>query len=218
MFSQQGQVAQVSEKPFRDKWGKDIILYSFQLQGDNRWYRTGTMRPPCNQGDSINFVFEQQGNNAKVDVNSLTGGGVVDMSQPAQAAPMQAPPAPPAPAPGGAPIPAPAPAPAATGGGTRDSYWKDKEEYDKKVTQPRIAYAAAQKSAVAVVVAALAHDVLGFGNAKKADKMEMLLGYVDEVTAKFAVDLDNAHNILAEIKSKPVESTTADEDAMYGDG
>jgi hypothetical protein len=104
------------------------------------------------------------------------------------------------------------------GGNTRDDYWRNKEVYDKEVTQPRISYAAAQKSAVAVVTAALANDVIGFGSAKKADKMEMLLGYVDEVTNHFALKLDAGNEILADLKSgggTSVAAQVVDEDAMY---
>jgi hypothetical protein len=200
MFSAQGVVQQVSEKPFTDKWGKNITLFSFQLQGNQQWFRTGTNRPPCQQGENISFVYEQQGNNAKVDPQSIQGGSAGAPPQVPQqygSAPQAAPQAQPAPV-----------APAAT----RDTYWKDKEDYDKKVTQPRIAYAAAQKSAVSIVTAALANDILGFGSAKKGDKLDMLIEYVEEVTGRLALKLDDAHNVLANLKKAPV---LVNEDDMY---
>lgn len=202
MFAGQGQVAQVSEKAFTDKWGKNIMLYSFQINGDNSWYRTGTNRPNCNQGDTISFTFEQQGNNKKVDPNSIqVGAGSV---QPMQQQPQVQ--------------QAPQPAPVRQQSGGRDDYWANKEKYDKEVTQPRIAYAAAQKSAVAIVTAALANDVIGFGNAKKADKMEMLLEYVEDITCRLALRLDSAHEIVAELKANPVAPPQVmDEDAMYAE-
>ena len=200
-----GQIAEVSAKPFTDKWGKNITLYSFKLQGQNQWFRTGTNAPPCNQGDNVQFVFEQQGQNAKVDVQSIQPAqGGAPVSQPQGWAQPQA-----------APV-AQAPAPAAS----RDTYWKDKEAYDKEVTQPRIAYAAAQKSAVALIDIALKADVLGFGNAKKADKLEMLLGYCDEITGRLALNLDSAHLILAELKeardAEPAVMDAQEEENMYG--
>jgi hypothetical protein len=143
----------------------------------------------------IQFSFEQQGQNKKVDPNTIqVTGNAPQQQQPAQQRAVSA------------------------GGNTRDDYWRNKEVYDKEVTQPRISYAAAQKSAVAVVTAALANDVIGFGSAKKADKMEMLLGYVDEVTNHFALKLDAGNEILADLKSgggTSVAAQVVDEDAMY---
>lgn len=203
MFAGQGQVAQVSAKPFTDKWGKNITLYSFQLNGDNSWYRTGTNPPPCEQGQMITFTFEQQGNNKKVDINSIQAGQGAPVAQAPQAV-----------------QPAVAPSRRASGGAnSRDDYWANKETYDKEVTQPRISYAAAQKSAVAIVTTALANDVIGFGNAKKADKMEMLLEYVDEITGRLALRLNSGHEILSDLKNNTVvPEQVIDEDAMYAEG
>jgi hypothetical protein len=195
MYSGTGTVTTVSAKPFTDKWGKNITLYSFQIGGDQAWYRTGTNEPPCKEGDIINFVFEQQGNNKKVDPSSINVTGQGNVPTP-QAQPARA---------------------ASSGGNSRDDYWKQKEAYDKEVTQPRISYAAAQKNAVQIVKTALECDALGFGSAKKADKMEMLLNYVDEVTNHFAVRLDSGHEIMADLRAADgaVEPNLVDEDEMY---
>lgn len=64
---------------------------------------------------------------------------------------------------------------------SRDGYWKERDRYDKEVRQPMIAYQSARKDAVQIVTAALAADILALGQ-KKADKLDLLLGYVDEVT------------------------------------
>lgn len=193
----QGQVTMVSGKPFTDKWGKNITLWSFQIGGDNSYYRTGTNQPQISEGQNITFDFEQQGNNKKVNPQSIQ---VVQGEGNVQGSGQQS-----------------AQAPQANRGGTRDDYWKNKEAYDKEVTQPRIAYAAAQKSAVAIVTTALANDALGFGSAKKADKMELLIGYVEEVTNRLALKLDSAHEIMAELKAADgqIEPNFVDEDAMY---
>lgn len=213
MYSQQGIVSQVSSKAFTDKWGKALTLWSFQLQGDNRWYRTGTEVPQFAQGQQISFVFEQAGNNSKVQPNSVqvVGG--------APAAPAAAPPPPPPAAPQRANTGAPRKAAA----GAKDDYWANKEAYDKEITQPRIAYSAAQKVAVEIVGLALQHDMLSLGT-KKADKLELVLNYVDEITGRLALKNQHAHEILAEL----AQSQTADalsvlpnapdnEDDMYGD-
>jgi hypothetical protein len=190
----QGTVTNVSAKPFTDKWGKSITLYSFQIGGDNAYYRTGTNEPQCKQGDIISFDFEQAGQNKKVNPHSIQVTGQGNVQSTGQGSPQ-----------------------AARGGNSRDDYWANKEKYDKEVTQPRISYAAAQKGAIALVTAALANDVLGFGNAKKADKMEMLLGYVSEVTDRLAVKLDAGHEIVESLREAngSIEPTFVDEDAMY---
>jgi hypothetical protein len=226
LYTQQGQVSDISTKPFTDKWNKQITLYSFQLAGDNRWYRTGKVAPACNVGDSISFVFDQVGNNCNVQAQSIVGGSAaaVPVPAPAAAAPAQSAP------------PAPAPAAPAAGGknfqarrpsapSAKDDYWANKEAYDKEVTQPRIAFAAAQKSAIEIVGLALQHDLLSLGTAKKADKLDLILAYVDELTGKLALRMQSAGQILEELAQKGTADLHAasagaaadTEDNMYGD-
>lgn len=119
--------------------------------------------------------------------------------------------------------PAPRPAPKQggggyrKGGGQRDQYWEDKAKRDIEVVEPRITWASATSDAVKIVTAALQHDLLAFGNANKSAKLGMLLDYVDQVTAKLAVDRFDAANKLNQAiklqgKAKAAASTTdADE-------
>jgi len=172
---EQGVVRTISTKEwYDDKKGQNINLYSFQLEGNNRWFRTGTNRPSCNQGDSISFMCNEKGN---VDVRSIQKGDqTAALLQGTQARDLQ-----------------PQRQPVSSGGGqSRDGYWAAKEENDKKKDAryqeqdiPRMSFSASQDRAVNLVAAALEHDCLSFGNMKKGEKLDYLLGCVDEVTDRF---------------------------------
>jgi hypothetical protein len=187
----------VIEKVFAKDWdGRDgkVTLYSFQLTGDNKFYRTGT-EDKARKGDYIEFEFDPKGN---VDLDSVK---VVED---------EAPPA----------APAAAAKPSFAGRSSyskpktsenweaRAEYWDDKEKRDaakderyQTVVEPRITWSSAQSDAVRLVGLALQHDLLSFGNANKAAKLGLLLGYVDQVTARFAASRWNGHANLAEAVS-----------------
>lgn len=146
-----------------------VVLHSFLLDGDSAFYRTGEDKL-CNEGDFITFDVDHK-NNCK-DVRKAQG-------EP--------------------PASAPAPAPRSNGGfkprgggGARNEYWEDKAKRDIEVVEPRITWASATSDAVKLVTAALEHDLLSFGNANKGAKLGLLLEYVDQVTARFAVERFNA--------------------------
>jgi len=176
----QGTVDRVYDKAWQDK-----TLYSFKLVGDSQYYRVGTRQPNFSNGDNVTFQVEWKGNNANVDFKSIKVGGS-----------------------------APAPSQSSSGGGggksagSRDDYWAKKEAYDKEVTQPRITYASAQHDATAIVCAALAHDAIGFGNAKKSDRLEIIVGYVKETTALLVTDMMNAPDLIeAAVKNNSLPNT-----------
>ena len=73
----------------------------------------------------------------------------------------------------------------ATGGAGKDNYWAAKEERYQAVDVPRMSFSAAQDRAVRLVSAALAADALSFGTVAKGKRLDMLLGYVDQVTDRF---------------------------------
>lgn len=61
-------------KVFDRKW-QDKVLYSFKLDGDDQYYRTGENKPACNEGDSISFSYGQTAGGANnVQRGSLTVG------------------------------------------------------------------------------------------------------------------------------------------------
>lgn len=85
-----------------------------------------------------------------------------------------------------------APAPAKSSGGGKDGYWEEKQKHDREVVEPRITFASSQRDAIELVTAALANDCLSFGNTAKGAKLDLLLKYVDEVTAVFYQQRMNA--------------------------
>lgn len=179
-------------------WKPGVTLYSFQLQGSNRWFRTGTTEPKFREGDFISFTNDAKGN---VDLTSVSVGG----------APAQQNFTPPAPVQQQA---APAPRRAApqmnqATGQNRDGYWAEKEQRDlekervyRETDVPSMRFSAAQDRAVQLVSAALAHGVLSFGNAKAANKLDMLLGFVDQVTDRFVLQNEDAPASLAALKER----------------
>lgn len=164
----QGQVRNSSAKPFKGAQGQ-ITLYSFRLEGDNRWFGCGTDQPNCADGDTISFSYEDKNGKQKVNVNSIkkvegakaeastqvaTGANQGYASRQAMFA-------------------------------AKDAYWDSKAKRDIEVVEPRINFSASQRDAVALVTAALAHDCLSFGTTAKGKKLDMLLEFVDQVTDRF---------------------------------
>ena len=194
-MSIKGQVVEVFERDWAGRTGP-IKLYSFKINGDNRFFRTGE-ESLVKQGDVVEFDADGKGN-----VSNLF---VVD-NQPVQQQRSAPPPR--------------------TGGGykqkqaEKDAYWSDKEQRDiareqrqQETVEPRITWSSAQSDAVAVVTAALQHDLLAFGNANKSAKLGLLLGFVDQVTARFAAQRWNAAKLL----KQAVENSEFDEEVPYGD-
>jgi hypothetical protein len=171
----------------RDWQGEDgvICLHSFQLQGDKRYFRTGTEKL-VSEGDYI--TFDVEGNNNVVPPTLEVG----KAKTVAPAAPRS-----------GTWTPRPAFRQGAAAAGksenfeARQKYWENKEQRDIEVVEPRITLSAAQRDAIEVVKVALQHDLLSFGNAAKAAKLHMLLDYVDEVAARFYFGRMNAAETVA---------------------
>jgi len=156
-----GQVAEVSSFNWKGPNGA-VDLWSFQLDGDSRYFRTGSDKPSISTGDNIRFTFEQKGRNQNVDLSSIEQVAATEVA----AAP-------------------PPPAATQARGNARDKYWEDKDAYDKQVTGPRINFSASQRDAISLVTAALEQDCLSFGNAAKGKKLDMLLEFVDQITDRF---------------------------------
>jgi hypothetical protein len=162
-----GTVSRVYEKDW-----DGVVLHSFQLQGDKRYFRTGTSRI-VGQGESVSFDIEGNNNVLESSLSKLEA----QVQQ------------------------APAPQqyqqrPQWGGGGAakkgptenfeaRQQYWTNKEARDIEVVEPRITWSSARTAAVEVIGLALQHDALAFGNASKGAKLGMILDYIDEVSARF---------------------------------
>jgi hypothetical protein len=171
--TEKGVVSKLYEKDWTDRdTNAQIILHSFQIEGNRRYFRTGTNKPPFNEGDSISFVADGQSGN--VDLKSVK---TVEAET----------------------VVAPKPTSAASSGaaGSRDAYWANKEKNDVEILRPTIAYSAAQKNATALVAAALAADALSFGSTAKGKRLDMLVDFVELTTLRLAALQTDAPALLA---------------------
>lgn len=166
-------------------------MWSFQLENSNRWFRTNRTQPSFAVGDTISFV-----NNEKA---------VVKPSSIQAADPSAVPPA-----------RAPAKRNTTGGGQSRDGYWADKEkrdlEKDKRyqaVDVPRMSFSASQERAVTLVSAALANGALSFGNVAAGKKLDMLLGFVDQVTDRFFLQAMHSHEHVAKLEEQAAREAAA---------
>jgi hypothetical protein len=159
-----GTVSKFSGIPFAGKQGP-ITLYSFQVEGDKRFFRCGTKVPAISVGQPIRFKAEEKNGNFSVDPTTIVP---VDESVVTRSFP-----------------PTVRAAAAYSNGNAKDTYWADKDAHSKKVIEPRINFSASQRDAVALVTAALEFDCLSFGTVAKGKKLDMLLEFVDQVTDRF---------------------------------
>ena len=162
MSQVQGVVEQVSQR------GK-----ATNIKVNGAWYGAGFNGVTCQQGDTVSFTVEQNGQYLNVVRNSLQviGGGTPQQPQQQYQAPAQS-------------YAKPQRRSESSGGGmTKDDYWKNREERDVE-TQKRIQLQAARKAAVAACSAALQAGILPVP-AKKADAFDAFLAVVDEVTERY---------------------------------
>lgn len=178
-----GKVREISSRDFPGINGKGYVtLWSFRVEGNNKYFRTGETKPNFRETDFVAFEADDKGK-----VSNL----LVEVSRAPDSA--QTPPS------GGYKS-----APREGGSTTKEGYWAEKEARDiekdqryHNVVEPRITYSSAQSDAVRLVAVALEHDLLSFGNANKSAKLGLLLDYVDQVTLRFAHNRLNAPEILA---------------------
>lgn len=142
------------------KWG-DKTLHSFQIEGTQRWFKTGQNPVPYNEGDQV--VFEEK--NGKVEFTTAekvkSQSTSADSTASTHGSGMSAP---------------------AVNGLSRDAYWANREKRDIETERKR-RIAAARHDAARIVCAALAHDHLPHAaNVAKGKRLDLLLGYVNEVT------------------------------------
>jgi len=174
-----GVITEFFEREWKDRnSGQDIILRSFKINSENKFFRTGTTALKQGVGDAIQFVADAKG---QVDLKTVQDIAVED--------------APPAKSGGGGKKSF------GGGGGARDTYWEDKAKRDLEITEPRISYSAAQRNATSLVVAALQADILSFGQAAKGKKLDMLVDYVEQTTLRLAQLQMAAPEIMKELNN-----------------
>jgi len=188
-----GVVSLVHGNPWDDwKTGKKITLYSFKIEGDESWYRTGQEKPGFVKGQSISFEVGAKNN---VDLDTVT-----ILEAEVKVAPKAAS--------GGDKV-----RPTSV---SRDDYWANKEARDlmkderyQTVDIPRMTFCTSQDAAVALVVAALQHDCLPKLKAdNKAGRLKTVLAYVDELTDRFFKQRMDASTDKEEAPEPEVEVET----------
>lgn len=194
-----GTVSRTYEREWKGKRGT-TLLHSFQLNDDRTYYRTGEEKL-ANEGDSVVFEYEEDRNgNAQVLADTFET--------------REKPKSEKAPSPKGRTTRETTPTKStstSSPGAVKEAYWDAKAKREVEVVEPRITVASAQSDAVALVAAALAADLLQFGNANKGAKLSMLLDYVDQVTKRFAVTRWNAAAVLADAVAEVADAPVVEE-------
>jgi predicted TIM-barrel enzyme len=97
---------------------------------------------------------------------------------------------------------------------SKDEYWANKEARDiakeerfTAVSEPRMALSVAVQAAADIVVAAIGKDVLSFGNASKAKRLDMLADFTKQVAKDLAKFIHNAPAVLAEANQSHASSS-----------
>ena len=185
-----GTIRNISTKDFADRANPSqmVTFYSFQLEGNNRWFRTNKAPVPHPNGTYVSFVADGQ----NVDVNSFS---IVDGTAP--------------------PTPAPTVATENTSarsaprGSARDNYWADKEARDiekderyQKVDVPRMTMSTAVGAAASIVEAAIRSDALAFGNTAKSKRLDMLADFTEQMADRLYLKIvSTPSNPPTEVKS-----------------
>jgi len=161
----QGTVKDVSSFDFQG-----TLLYSFTLENDRTYYRTGRDQPTFQQGANISFDATMGKKPGSQDVKLHT----VQMLE-------------------GAPSPSVAQvAPQATAQGmSRNDYFNEKDRYDKEVRQPAIEFQAARNAAISMVSALVANESMPgiTKTATPAKRAEVIEAAVAHYTEQFFEDL-----------------------------
>jgi len=149
-----GRVEQITDKDWNN-----IKLWSFQIEGEARWFRTQKTRLPAEVGDVI--TFEERNNQVVLDsVRQATG----ETPPTTSALPVEA---------------------ETSGTGVISA---------PMVTDvgARIQWQAARRDACNVIVAALHTEALPWAsNVAKSKKLDLLLGYINELTKQFVEEETN---------------------------
>jgi len=194
-----GTVTEISGRDWDDpRSGETLRLYSFKIENDGRWFRTGTTDPSdvgIKKGKAYAFTFNPKG--MKVDADSISA-----VDEGASQAPKYEKKAWPK---------------KAAGGGARDDYWAEKDRFYKEEEIPKISLSSARSDAVKLVSAAVAAGLLNLGKTE-SKKMDVLLAYVDEVRDRFLRSTLVAKHIVADLMEEMAEANPVkDEEDEYED-
>ena len=169
---------------------RNSTLWSFSVEGNTEFFRCGFTKPNINKGDNVTFEYEvnQYGNQVNAKDIRVLGSAP---AQAARAAPTQQ-----------------------VSGGSKDDYWKKKEENDV-VKDASIQYMACTNTAVSILKLAQDAGVLTLGAGAKANKLDTLLQQVylirDELYGQVMGARDKAakgEDIVEKQQSQNVEDDT----------
>lgn len=161
-----GIISQVHEKEWENDSGDIIYLYSFQLENNRKFFRTGRDQPDASSGDAVRFEVDAKNN---VDLDTLD---FIDASEVKKA-----------------PRPrerkrSQATASNGNGGLSRDQYWQNRESRDVLV-QKTIQYQSARNAAIDFVKNLADLDALpkfkAGTSAKKAEIVEAALEHYTQL-------------------------------------
>lgn len=146
--------------------------WSFRVEGNEAWFRTGDKQPPVNKGDSVSFIYEetQYGNQVAVDSIKVTERQ-------------------------------PAPASSGSSGSGKDDYWNRKEVEDQ-FRQKMIQFNHCTNAAVQVAQLAITSGVLNLGAGNKAGKLDALLAHISTIRNALYDEADAFSVALAEHRNK----------------
>ena len=132
---------------------RNSTLWSFSIEGNTEFFRCGFTKPNINKGDNVTFEYEvnQYGNQVNAKDIRVLGSAPPQVTRSAPAQQMSS--------------------------GSKDDYWKKKEENDV-VKDASIQYMACTNTAVSILKLAQDAGVLTLGAGAKANKLDTLLQQV----------------------------------------
>ena len=169
---------------------RNSTLWSFSVEGNTEFFRCGFTKPNINKGDNVTFEYEvnQYGNQVNAKDIRVLGSAP---PQAARTAPTQQ-----------------------VSGGSKDDYWKKKEENDV-VKDASIQYMACTNTAVSILKLAQDAGVLTLGAGAKANKLDTLLQQVylirDELYGQVMAARDKAAK-GEDIVEKQLSQVVADDE------
>lgn len=176
----QGVVSNISSFDYMGK-----VLWSFQLNGDRAYYRTGNVKPKAEQGQYITFTAEP-GKNGSINVDTKS---IQAKSAEAEASGVGA-------------LKATS---QVSGSNSNQGYWEAKTERDI-VTQARIERQSTRNSAIEFIKVLISQEALKIPAKNKLEFFEQLLShYQDEFI------LDNSGETKEDKKAAKEEDSSTDD-------
>ena len=165
-----GYVGFLNEKNFKGR-----VLYSFILKNDDRWFRTGMVKPEIKKGDHVEFSFEEKDGGYSAQIDTIT---VLPSSS-------------------GEPIRGQSSRNFVGGGNQKDDYWANKESRDiendryKRDNDIRIQHQSARNAAITLVDILLREKALKLP--ESPGKMyDVIMGKITDLTHQFFEDTGKA--------------------------